>query len=950
MGKNKANRNWREIFFGDTSAGVLSGLIAFGLYFWSCAPNVTLLDSGEFAVAAIHFGVPHPTGYPLWTLLTWIFQLIIPFGNAMWRVNLCSAFCAALAVGFCATLISDSLRRLLTIAKDDEENETAGKTPSHFFYLPSLIAISFSLMLACSLSMWTQAVIAEVYALHALVVVIFLRLLFIWTRNPGRDAVMLAAFLVLALGFSNHQLCLALAPLPFIFILLLRPRDFPDWLWAALWTAGLVYLGFATLSPDPKIFHAAVRFLFILAGASIVFLAWRRWNVKWHLVFLLPLVVAGGLAPHVYMPVASSTNPPMNWAYTRDAGGFYFSVNRSQYSNPLSQQSLRALGPLTGITQKKAPSPYSVKTFDTARDWSGFFGIVLAENFTLLGIIGYFASILLILRFPLPQRVWIYGLHLAFALAAFLQPIFDGAQIDVAGWWVQMPYHTYTKLIFAVLAATGMGLLLMRVYTAWCRRTPRISRFLVPATCLLLFLPLVPFFNNEKIANQRERWFGWEFGHDMLADLPQGAVVIGGTDPGRFVPTYMIFGESSQPAKFKRDSDFDRRDLYIITQNALGEKYYMRYLRDQYTDEKPKVRTSFERWLRRENIYPEKPLILPSEAENKAIAERSLSPEFLQKNLTPRESPDALVYAEVLRWIWERNRDQHEFFIEESFPIRWSYDYAVPHGLVYRLAKEKVEILPREIIEKDFAYWAAYKKKLLDNPKFEHDLDARHSFSKLRHTTGNIYQHHNLAAEAETAYKEALELYPAYPDALLSLCEIFWKDARYEEAEKYILAALEQDPRSVVLFSLGVNNERRKEYHARIATLEAILSQNPLDSTTIEKLANIYLDILDDTPKAVAVINAALAEKPTDIALLRALARLSEKTQDISLSIHAYQALVEVAPTDALAHYFLARKLLLNKQPEAAQPSLQRAQELGGARLQEMMQNDPVFNETNSEK
>ena len=70
-------------------------------------------------------------------------------------------------------------------------------------------------------------------------------------------------------------------------------------------------------------------------------------------------------------------------------------------------------------------------------------------------------------------------------------------------------------------------------------------------------------------------------GHDMLEDLPTGSVVIGGTDPGRFVPTYMIFGESTQATRNKRDPAFDRRDLYIITQNALGERNYMKYLRDQ---------------------------------------------------------------------------------------------------------------------------------------------------------------------------------------------------------------------------------------------------------------------------------------------------------------------------------------------------------------------------------
>ena len=80
--------------------GIVAGIISFAVYAWSAAPNVTLLDSGEFIVAAQHFGVPHPTGYPLWTFLSWLF-LLLPLGNAAWEVAIFSGLCAAGAVGCC---------------------------------------------------------------------------------------------------------------------------------------------------------------------------------------------------------------------------------------------------------------------------------------------------------------------------------------------------------------------------------------------------------------------------------------------------------------------------------------------------------------------------------------------------------------------------------------------------------------------------------------------------------------------------------------------------------------------------------------------------------------------------------------------------------------------------------------------------------------------------------
>lgn len=85
-------------------------LISGGVYLYTLAPSVTLEDSGEFITAAVHFGVPHPPGYPLWTIGTWLISQFFPFENVAWRVNLFSAICGALANGLLALLVSHSSR------------------------------------------------------------------------------------------------------------------------------------------------------------------------------------------------------------------------------------------------------------------------------------------------------------------------------------------------------------------------------------------------------------------------------------------------------------------------------------------------------------------------------------------------------------------------------------------------------------------------------------------------------------------------------------------------------------------------------------------------------------------------------------------------------------------------------------------------------------------------
>src|SRR5215212_2978349 len=82
----------------DWVSFILSSLLVFIGYMYTLAPDLTLEDSGELAVGSMYAGVPHPPGYPVWTIYTWIFTKIVPFSNIAWRVAVSSAFASALAV------------------------------------------------------------------------------------------------------------------------------------------------------------------------------------------------------------------------------------------------------------------------------------------------------------------------------------------------------------------------------------------------------------------------------------------------------------------------------------------------------------------------------------------------------------------------------------------------------------------------------------------------------------------------------------------------------------------------------------------------------------------------------------------------------------------------------------------------------------------------------------
>ena len=85
---------------------VLVTLFVLAGYLYTVAPDLTLEDSGELAVGSMYAGVPHPPGYPVWTIYSWLFTKILPFSSIAWRVAVSSAVAAALSAGLTALLIS----------------------------------------------------------------------------------------------------------------------------------------------------------------------------------------------------------------------------------------------------------------------------------------------------------------------------------------------------------------------------------------------------------------------------------------------------------------------------------------------------------------------------------------------------------------------------------------------------------------------------------------------------------------------------------------------------------------------------------------------------------------------------------------------------------------------------------------------------------------------------
>jgi hypothetical protein len=280
---------------------------------------------------------------------------------------------------------------------------------------------------------------------------------------------------------------------------------------------------------------------------------------------------------------------------------------------------------------------------------------------------------------------------------------------------------------------------------------------------------------------QRNHWFGYWFGHDMFTppfsvypQMDRNTILFGGTDPGRFCPTYMIFCEIITPASCKpMDPQFDRRDVYLITQNALADNTYLDYLRAQYNRSQqidpPFFSTLIEyvaglahcddnstvHWLsdaafhlldvpftargaaiekrwRSEGVYPPHEIYIPSEDDSeKSFRDYTMDAQQRQAEgrLQPGEqvSEDAEGHVAVsgqvavmeingllCKVIFDHN-PTNSFYVEESFPLEWMYPYETPFGIIMKINRDPIPTFPDDVYTNDHAFWSKYSDRLIGN-------------------------------------------------------------------------------------------------------------------------------------------------------------------------------------------------------------------------------------------
>lgn len=565
---------------------------------------------------------------------------------------------------------------------------------------------------------------------------------------------------------------------------------------------------------------------------------------------------------------------------------------------------------------------------------------------------------------------------------------FQNLEMDIQTLFIGRVQFIQSHAVFSLWLGFGLIFLLTQIDT-WLRGQKLFTYG--TAVVAMIGMPGVLVYENycdeEQIkivggAEMNQHDFGWQFGawgmegaREILRALPESeraaypdptypppmgtnAVFFGGTDPGRFVPTYMIYGGHFRP------------DVYLITQNALADNTYMNVMRDLYGD----------------LIY------IPSQQDSNMAFQQ-----YVEDIRAGRTQAGADVSFEggrvqvqgvggvmqingiLAKMIFEVNKRKHDFYVEESYVIPWMYPYLEPHGLFMKLHADPMPGLSEDVVKKDRAFWDWYTRRLIGtttnlpaavtappgaaygtyelssvdtntqtktwrvgmNPQFKVDVVARKTFSKLRSAIAGLYIARRNFAEGEYAFKQAIDLYPLSPEANFRLADALMQQFRFPEARKIIEDFLQEDPLNTKVASFLDQIKQLEKANSRREELEKALTTGG-DINLAFELLSIYRG-MGLMPRFDSLADSIANQPGIPPQYLQQLANQYLELKRLDMVVRMLQRYLQRNPGDAGTRVKLAAILTMMQQTPAALAEIRVAVQQGGESVRELIRRDPAF-------
>jgi tetratricopeptide (TPR) repeat protein len=682
----------------DWLALLITFAAVWAAYLFTLAPNLTLEDSGELCTGSFYAGIPHPPGYPFWAIWSYLWTVIVPFGNVAWRVEVGQSFASAMGCGLLALMVSRGSSMLIEGIEDLKSVDRRWENA-----ICVVSGVVSGMLLGFGYFMWKESVVINRISIFGVPwLIAMIALLMRWMYAPHQRWYLYFAMLIYGWLATIHQSLILSAVGVEVLIALVLPRLGRD-LFAintAFYLLILAYIAKGTV-PALNAMTFTEKTLFNLVGivsiavAGSLFIRTGKLFTEWKSVILMGVMWTAGVLVYLYEPISCMTCPPMQWGYPRTVEGFFHALSRGQYgtgegTNVLQDPS-RFLFQLYYLAQGLSesfswvymfigllPFLFLKKMHARERNWiiglttiylllsvqlvmvlnvsadrstsdlnkvfftasHGVFAIMIGYGITILA--AYIAT-----HYQKFRRWGLTGAGVALVLAVYclveaVGKLYFGkaGQLKISwlpfpnwsGWdylafgpngqfglgetphWIAQSFahNQYGLPVLANLLLVAMPVLFIAALVIYRKRGP-----VLILLALFCVAPLWSGMSHWYKSEQRNHWFGYWFGHDMFTppfqdpktgqlsydntlraellkdpknaklvypEMARNTIVFGGTDPGRFCPTYMIFCESLIPHRCQPEQDqkFDRRDCYLITQNALADGTYLDYLRSQY--------------------------------------------------------------------------------------------------------------------------------------------------------------------------------------------------------------------------------------------------------------------------------------------------------------------------------------------------------------------------------
>ena len=524
--------------------GLGAGLFSLLIYFLTKAPTFSFWDCGEFIACAKILGIPHPPGYPLYTLIgRFAIMLPLPFNDPV-KVNLVSVVSSALTVFAAYWLI---LRLAIGSA-----------TAIGGFWRRIGLAIgafSGSLVMGFSSTFWDNAIEAECYGLAMMLTIIICYLVLLWSNKIGRpgSGKLLVAIVYLAfLSIGIHMTTFLVMPVIVLYMAIMDSSLMRDWRFWLIWIIMLLVTSLL------DVFLYGLAAAFIISGILLLTTKHSSYMLKW--VFAISAFAIIGYSTHLFLPMRAAHKPAINENNPDNWDRFNSLLERKQYG----QESM-----VTRMFSRRASWQNQFGNYPHMGFW-GFFQKQYSENwaaflFFAVGIWGIYEAF----KRNRINGAWVLTLFLISTLGLILYLNFsDGTRGEILEVRDRDYFYTPGFMFFGILIGIGLCGILNDL-AEWAKnRRPRIY-LLAAALVVALLFPLHTLQANYFQHDRSRNYIPWDYAYNILNSVDENGIVFTNGDNDTF-PLWCI-----------QEVEDVRTDVKVVNLSLLNTPWYIHQLKEQ---------------------------------------------------------------------------------------------------------------------------------------------------------------------------------------------------------------------------------------------------------------------------------------------------------------------------------------------------------------------------------